>query len=297
MATQKLPPLNWLKTFEAAARLLNFSAAARELNMTQSAVSQQIRLLEDCLDQPLFNRLPRRLSLTNNGRAYLPVVQEALHHLQRGTADIFSPLKEGKLTIQANTAFVVLWLAPRLKRFSSLYPSISVQIVNANWDSEFTAMPADLAIRHGLGSWPGLSNHRLVKPRMRPFCSPRVAERLSTGSDLLHQPLIEIMGNHENWNDWFSSLGIEVIDRGIRHQVDSAAIAVNMAANDFGVCLSYDSLMEGMVREGKLIAPFDAYMQTVDSFYLSYRQEYPLAKSAAVFRDWLLEDMEQVVID
>ena len=118
---------------------------------------------------------------------------------------------------------------------------------------------------------------------MRPFCSPRVAERLSTGSDLLHQPLIEIMGNHENWNDWFSSLGIEVIDRGIRHQVDSAAIAVNMAANDFGVCLSYDSLMEGMVREGKLIAPFDAYMQTVDSFYLSYRQEYPLAKSAAVF--------------
>jgi LysR family glycine cleavage system transcriptional activator len=135
MRKRDLPPLNWLKTFEAAARLLNFSAAARELNMTQSAVSQQIRLLEDYLGQPLFKRLARRLSLTTSGKAYFSYVREALAHLRKGTTELFSPLKEGTLTIECSTTIGVVWLSAQLKHFCRQYPRLSIRMVNANWDN------------------------------------------------------------------------------------------------------------------------------------------------------------------
>jgi LysR family glycine cleavage system transcriptional activator len=162
--SNKLPPLNWLRTFEVAARELNFIVAARELNMTQSAVSQQVRLLEDYLNEPLFNRTARQITLTKRGRAYLPVAQSTLRELQRGTTNIFSPLKDDGVTIEVNTAFSILWLAPRLQFFIAQYPNLTLRVINANWDSEFAAGSAELSLRHGTGDWRELDFTRLITP-------------------------------------------------------------------------------------------------------------------------------------
>ena len=287
----KLPPLNWLRTFEVAARELNFTVAARELNMTQSAVSQQIRLLEDNLGEPLFNRMPRQISLTKRGRAYLPVVQGALQELQRGTSDIFSPLKDGEVTIEVNTAFGILWLAPRIKKFTDEYPGLSLRIINANWDSEFTAGTAELSLRHGTGDWPELDFTRLIMPRLRPYCSPQMAAKINQTADVLNWPLLNVIGNQQNWHAWLAQYGLQHEEQPLIHKMDSAATTVAMAVADCGICLSYDEIVAPQVAAGQLVAPLEDYVGSTESYYLTHRQDSPLSKAAKVFKDWLLEEV------
>lgn len=285
--TTKLPPLNWLRTFEAAARLLNFTLAAQELNMTQSAVSQQIRLLEDYVGEPLFNRQPRKITLTKTGLAYLPVVQSSMHHLQRGTAEIFSPLKDSLLTLQVNTAYLLQCLTPRLHAFKAKYPSVRIQISHANWDSEFNNAPTELAIRHGIGNWPELHSHPLVSEKMYPYCTPDIAANLDT--EVLS--LIDVLGNEKNWDDWMTANDHGWQSRNqTRHKVDSAAAAVSLAEHGFGVCLTYEALVADQLETGKLVEADSNYVETNDSFFLTYPKHTPLSKTAQVFRDWLLEE-------
>ena len=287
----KLPQLNWLYTFEVAARRLSFTDAAQELNMTQSAVSQQIRLLEHQLDQQLFTRLARGIQLTDTGRAYLPVVQEAFQYLNRGTVEIFSPLKSGMLSLNVNTAFGVLWLAPRLSRFNKLYPQVNIRLLNTNWVSDFKSSTADLEIRHGTGDWDGFESHQLISPKLRPYCSPQIAALLKEPEKLADIPLLEVMGLHNGWDEWFKAANLPELKTIQRHQVDSAAISVSMAANGFGVCLSYDELADTSTLTQKLVAPFTTSIATTDSYYLTYQNNRPLSKAAAIFKDWLLADL------
>ena len=125
--------LNWLRTFEAAGRRLSFTLAAQELNMSQSAVSQQVQLLEHHLDQRLFVRINRTIQLTDSGRAFLPLVQDSLRQLNNGAAQIFTPLNDAVIEINVNTAFSVLWLSSRLQRFNAIYPQISIRQLGTNW--------------------------------------------------------------------------------------------------------------------------------------------------------------------
>ena len=285
---QPLPPLNWLKTFATAARLLNFTAAAKELNMTQSAVSQQIRLLEENLGQPLFIRDHKKLSLSNSGMAYLPSVQEALQLVQRATHDIFSPLKYGVLNLQVNIAFLMLWLAPRLPEFTKQYPGVTLRLSSTNWNTESIGLSADLTIGHGKGHWPNMHSECLITPKLRPFCSPRLASQLHSIDDLQQLPLIDILGNHQQWEDWFKVTNLNAAPRiPVSHQVDTAAAAVALAVNDGGVLLSYDELLADDLARGQLVAPFDVYVDTVDSYFLIYNKERPLSKAAELFKDWL----------
>ena len=257
-----LPPLNWLKTFEAAARLLNFSAAGRELHLTQSAVSQQIRLLEHHLGEPLFTREHRTVYLTNSGLAYLPVVQSAISNLQRNTSEIFSPLGKGRLVIEVSIAFSIMWLSPKLSRFCAKYPELKLQLVHANWDNEFNRSPADITIMHGNGDWPGMQLHPLFTPKLKPYCSPKLADQLSEPSDLLSLPLLEVLGTRQGWQA------------------------------GLGVFLGYPDFFTGQLSNQKLIAPFDICLETEDNYYLTYPKGKPLSKSATVFNEWLLRELE-----
>lgn len=287
----KLPPLNWLRTFEVAARELNFTVAARELNMTQSAVSQQVRLLEDYLNEPLFNRTARQVTLTKRGRAYLPVVQSALQVLQRGTSDIFSPLKGGSVTIEVNTAFSVYWLAPRLQFFTAQYPDLSLRVINANWDSEFSAGSAELSLRHGAGDWPELDFTRLITPKLRPYCSPQIAEQIRQPSDILQWPLLNVIGNLPDWQAWLAQYDLQPSSTRLMHKTDSAATAVSMAIGNCGLCLNYDEMVLPQVTAGQLVAPLDDYLVTTESYFLVHRKDRPLSKAAEVFKQWILMEI------
>lgn len=292
MQEKSLPPLNWLKTFASAARLLNFTTAAQELNMTQSAVSQQIRLLERHLGQALFIRQHKKLSLSNEGLSYLPAVQEAMELIEHATNDIFSPLKSGVLTLQVNTAFLVLWLTPRLHEFTTQYPDVTLRLINANWENEFSGMSTDLSIIQGREKHSSWHSYQLVTPRLRPFCSPEIAAGLQRVEDLSGVPLIDVLGNHQNWEGWFSAVGLSP-DKTIRHQVDTAAAAVLMAEHHAGVCLSHDELVSDALDKGRLVAPFAFYAETVDAYYLVSNSSRPLSKAAQVFQKWLLTCCQQ----
>jgi LysR family glycine cleavage system transcriptional activator len=286
--TIQLPPLNWLKTFVVAAQLLNFTSAAKDLNMTQSAVSQQIKLLESHLGQALFHRQHKKLTLTNTGMAYLPTVLQALEAIQRSTQDLFTPLKYGILTIQVNTAFLLLWLTPRIADFMCLYPDITLRIMSINWNTDRLAMSNDLIIDHGRGAWRNREVHRLLTPKLRPFCSPEIKQKLHNGMDLGDFSLIDIIGNQQQWGDWLKETGLVIPSRSIRHQVDTMATAAQLARLGVGMFLSYDELLEDDIRNGALIAPFDRYIDTVDSYYLTHDNDKPLSKTAELFKNWLL---------
>lgn len=283
-----LPPLNWLKTFATASQRLNFTSAAKALNMTQSAVSQQIRLLENHLGQPLFHRQHKKLTLTNTGKAYLPFVLEALELIQRSTHDIFSPIKYGTLTAQVNTAFLLLWLTPRIREFTELYPDITLRLISVNWDNDRLGMSTDLIINHGRGVWHNVSIHPLLTPRLRPFCSPEIAHKLRGEATFNDFALIDVLGNHQQWNDWFKVSDIKKSGEQITHQVDSASTAVQLAIQGAGICLSYDELVADEVARGNLVAPLEVSIETVDNYYLLHNIDLPLSKTAEVFKDWLL---------
>jgi LysR family glycine cleavage system transcriptional activator len=287
-----LPPLNWLKTFEAAARLLNFSAAGRELHLTQSAVSQQIRLLEHHLGEPLFTREHRTVYLTNSGLAYLPVVQSAISNLQRNTSEIFSPLGKGRLVIEVSIAFSIMWLSPKLSRFCAKYPELKLQLVHANWDNEFNRSPADITIMHGNGDWPGMQLHPLFTPKLKPYCSPKLADQLSEPSDLLSLPLLEVLGTRQGWQEWFQQAGVKTDNADILyHKTDNLAAGMSMGEAGLGVFLGYPDFFKGQLSSQKLIAPFDICLETEDNYYLTYPKGKPLSKSATVFNEWLLDEL------
>jgi LysR family glycine cleavage system transcriptional activator len=288
-----IPAMNWVKTFEAAARLLNFSAAARELHMTQSAVSQQIKLLEHHLGDDLFVRKHRKITLTNSGLAYLPVVQNTLNNLQRRTADIFSPVGKGRLVLHVNYAFSYTWLSNNIYKFCTRYPEIRLQLVHSNWDRDFSENNHDLAIMNSSGHWPNLSLEPLIKTEITPFCSVKMAKLISQPIDLLSLPLIEVLGVSHSWDEWFEPFGIKMDpNQVICHKVDTILAASLMVESGLGVMLAYPDLLMKQCLEGKLRAPFDAKINTKDNYYLAFPKDKPLTKSAIVFRDWLHEEMK-----
>ncbi len=175
---EALPPLNWLRVFEAAGRHLSFTKAAAELHITQSAVSQQIRALEQHLGEPLFHRLPRNIQMTDAGRLYLPMVEETFERLRRSTDAVFQLKGAGHVSLKLNTAFALLWLAPRLPDFARRHPEVRLRQIYANWQTDYEGSSADLEIRHGPGNWPGYTVELLTRGTLSPVCAPALAESL-----------------------------------------------------------------------------------------------------------------------
>ena len=150
-------------------------------------------------------------------------------------------------------------------------------------------MSTDLIISHGRGAWHNVEMHPLLTPKLRPFCSPQIAQQIRNESALNDFALIDIIGNHQQWNDWLKAADNKTSNRSIRHQVDTAAAAVQLATRSVGICLAYDELVAKEVNNGSLVAPFDDSVETVDNYYLIHNIDRPLSKTATVFKDWLLD--------
>ena len=280
--------LNWLRTFEAAGRRLSFTLSAQELNMSQSAVSQQIQLLEHHLNQKLFLRANRTIQLTDAGRSFLPLVQDSMRQLNTGAAQIFTPLNQAVVEVNVNSAFGVLWLAPRLHRFNTIYPQITIRQLGTNWATDFDISTAELEIRYGAGNWPGFECHPLVSKQLRPYCSVANAKRIRQPSDLNGMMLLDVIGTPQGWSKWLEMMELDNTEEQSHQYMDSHATAVSMAANGFGVCLMYDELMREGVLAKQLVAPFVDSIPTEGSYYLCYQSDKDLSDASRIFRDWLL---------
>jgi LysR family transcriptional regulator, glycine cleavage system transcriptional activator len=284
--------LNWLKTFEAVGRHLSFSKAAQELSMSQSAVSQQIKLLENKLGRQLFERQTRSIQLTVAGRAYLGVVREGLRHMDQGLNSIFNSEAQGTLELSVNNTFAQFWLAPRLERFTKLYPRISVRIFGMNWEAEAPPSSAELEIRYGSGNWPSFQARCLLSREIRPYCSVTMANRLRDTGSLLDLPLIDVLGTPNGWSDWLSRYSPGAADGSHQFYVDSYTIAASMAIENVGVCLLNDELVQGSYLHQFLMSPFRESIECQASYFLIKLHERPLSGVAQAFHDWLLKELD-----
>lgn len=287
---KKLPPLNWLRAFEVSARHLNFTQAAVELNLTQAAVSQQIKGLESQLGVKLFKRLPRGLELSQEGRAYIPVVHQAIEQLAEATDELFGRGVSKPLVVKSNLIFFTAWLTPRFADFVAKHPEINVRFSSNIWvddgEKEF-----DLDIRHGEGQWPDGRCDRLTWDELKPVCAPRLAdgrEPPSSPEQLNDYTLLHVMGYRAGWGHWLNQSGFSKVDgsRGIRF--DTLISALEMAKSGLGLALGRSSMIEQSLASGQLILPFEQSVVTDEAFFLVSPVKAYEHPGVAVFRDWLL---------
>ncbi|MEO3723401.1 transcriptional regulator GcvA [Pseudomonas syringae] len=290
----RLPSLNGLRAFECAARHLSFTRAAEELNVTQTAISHQIRRLEDELGVRLFMRLKDGLALTEEGNAYFPGVRSAFLELRHSTERLLEANDHSVLTISTLVSVASKWLLPRLPSFREAYPEIDVRISAMTRLVDFRKAGIDAAIRYGNGEWPGLRADWLMSDEIFPVCSPRLLtgdKPLKTPADLAHHPLLQVSGLTANdWNDWLHAAGQPPLTaKGPRLTFDLAMMAVQTAIDGQGVCIGRSTYVDDDLRAGRLVAPFDLRLKSTSGFYFVTPHENAESKKIVAFRQWLSE--------
>ncbi|MGC5703811.1 LysR family transcriptional regulator [Pseudomonas sp. NFXW11] len=290
MKQKSLPPLNWLRAFEVSARCLNFTHAAEALCLTQGAVSQQIRQLESHLGVALFKRLPRGLDLTEEGRSYLPVVQDAITRLAVGTNEIFGQHQHRPIKVRGSLAFFVHWLAPKLADFQQRHPQVDIRYISNIWVKELDGED-DLEIRWGQGHWPGLVAQRLTWDTLFPVCAPSLLARLplQVADDLARHQLLHVLGYEEGWGYWLQRAGALQVDASRGLQFDTLISTLRLAELGQGVALARSSMVADMLADGRLLEPFQQRIEASESFYLVRGADAEPHPDAQEFSTWLVE--------
>lgn len=293
---RRLPPLNWLRAFEAAARHLSFTHAAEELGLTQAAISKQVKSLELHLKELLFERKPRSLVLTQAGNAYLPKVREAFDRLSAGTIEVFGRRSGELLTIRISVGFSNFWLAPRLHRFYEQHPDIPLRVVSSVW-SENWEDHVDFEVKYGTGKWSGYHVDLLCNERLFPVCSPELLKgenSLQDPQDLSKHSLLHVIGYEEGWSNWLTAAGYGKLDVDRGQQYDTSIIAFEVAASGFGVAMGRKSMAQQMLQSGRLVAPFDFEFDSNEAFYLLETQDRAPHPHSEAFRNWILNEAENI---
>ena len=289
---RRLPPLNWLRAFDSAARHMSFTEAAEELGVTQAAVSQQVRQLEDWLGTQLFKRLPRSLALTDAGIAYLPTVRDSFDRLHIGTEQIFGRLERRPVTLRATATIAALWLAPRIVAFRARHPDITVRVTTLYAPVDFGQDGVDIELRYGSGGWPGVRSHKLADEFYFPVASPSylaAAPRPARAGDLMRHRLIHVLGEREGWGAYFRhhNQPDSPISEGM--QCDSQIVALEACSAGGGIMLATSPQVDGALASGRLVALFDERIPSRHAHHLVLPASGDLSREVATVRDWLLE--------
>lgn len=307
----RLPPLNALRAFEAAARHLSFATAAKELHVTPAAVSHQIKGLEEYVGHGLFRRLARGLELTRAGRAFAPKLREGFERFAEAVDELQAIEDSATLSVSVATSFATRWLAPRLHRFVSAHPELDVRInastrlIDPKGDQlaarDAVAGPpvedADIVVRFGTGDYPGFRVDRLLPVVVTPMCSPRLLEGdhpLRSAADLKHFVLI-----HDNllyddgrplWDAWFAAAGVPGADTAHGLRFSHAMLALEAAADGMGVALGMPVLAGSDLASGRLVAPLAFCLPLKFAYYIVSGPHTAEREDVTAFRNWLLAE-------
>ena len=277
-------PLNALRAFEASARHLNLTRAAAELNVSQTAVSQHIRNLEDRLGKPLFRRLPRGLALTDEAQALLPVLSDAFERIRVALEHVGDTRPREVLTVGVVGTFAVGWLLPRLRDFQAACPFVDLRLLTHNNRVDMAGEGLDLAIRFGDGAWHGTQAERIMDAPMSVVCSPALAQGLRTPADLARQPLLRSYRTDE-WSAWFEAAGAPCpVVRGA--VFDSSLTLAEAAAQGAGAALLPVRMFARELRQGRLVQPFAQQLHR-GAYWLTRLQSRPATGAMAAFSGWL----------
>jgi LysR family glycine cleavage system transcriptional activator len=284
-----LPSLNGLRAFEAAARHMSFTRAADELTVTQTAVSHQIRRLEEQIGITLFIRRNRTLELTKEARDYLPSIRSAFADLHRATARLRRADQEGRLTVSTTASLATKWLVSRVAAFQDAHPGIEVRITTSTHLVDFQREEVDMAVRYGHGTWPGLCAHWLMAEHIFPVCSPALLP-LNSPEDLAHHTLLHTTVSREDWQLWLTAAGLPpgiATRRGMTF--DQGFMAIQAAMEGLGVALGRFHLVEADLAAGRLVAPFDMVLPQDAGYYVVTPVATADAPKIVRFREWLIE--------
>ncbi|WP_144209826.1 transcriptional regulator GcvA [Shewanella donghaensis] len=289
--SRRLPPLNAVKAFEAAARHLSFTRAAEELFVTQAAVSHQIKALEDYLGLKLFRRKNRSLLLTEEGQSYFLDIKDIFIQLGESTERLLARSAIGSLTVSMSPSFAIQWLVPRLAKFSEKNPDIDVRIKAVDSEADSLTDDVDVAIYYGQGNWAGLRADKLRNEVLIPVCSPLLLngpKPLNKPSDLKNHTLLHDSSRH-NWQAWFRKCGISEINVNSGPIFSHSSLVLQAAAHGQGVALGYSVLARPDIKAGRLVCPFSEVLVSKDAYYLVCQQNHSELGKVAAFREWMVD--------
>ena len=290
----RLPPLNALKAFEAAARHESFTRAAEELCVTQGAVSHQVKALEADLAIKLFNRERQRLIITEAGRDYLAVVRDALDRIAVGTERLLHRQSAGVLTVSTSPDFAAKWLVHRLGHFAEAHAGIDLRVSATMHHVDFAREDVDMAVRHGDGNWAGLDAVQLSAEQLFAICSPKLmsGRRLARPADILKFPLIHL-DSRADWTKWLRVAGIS--DDNVRHGpvLNRASMVIDAAINGQGIALARTTLAAWDLINGRLVRPFAEALRLSKTYWIVCPKATSNVPKIVTFRDWLLAEAAQ----
>lgn len=314
--TYRLPPLNSLRAFEAAARHLSFKKAGEELAVTPTAISHQLRGLEEYLGFPLFRRLTRAIELTEAGRAMLPKVREGLECFAAAIENTRQHGLSGRLSVTSPPAFAARWLIRRLPEFNAVYPEIRLHMTaslaaidprEATGASGMEGLDVRddetlLSIRFGRGNYAGCRVDRLFSPVYTPVCSPhlmRGARALRTPADLakhvlLHDETIPELMSRPTWAEWLSVAGVSGLDADAGMHFSDPSLVLSAAIDGVGVALASKVLIDAELKAGRLVAPFPTVIRRPQAYFLVAPEAVAERPVVRVFRAWLLNEVAGV---
>lgn len=290
----RLPPLNALRSFEAAARQLSFSKAAEELFVTPAAVSHQIKALEDWLEVDLFKRMNRAVMLTDEGQSYVVGVREALHLLSGATEKLMKQDASGALHVDTMPSFAARWLLPRLSRFRDEHPDIDVRLSASDHLTNFDRNDVDVVVRYGNGNYPGLHVEKLLtEDVLFPVCSPSLLtgkHPLRTPEDLQYHTLL-----HDDmridWDTWLAVAGVKNVDPNKGPSFNDSSMVLTAAMAGQGVALGRSTLAADDLIAGRLVRPFNQQpLKAGHAYYIVCPEERADRPRIAAFRAWLVKE-------
>lgn len=296
--SRPIPPLNPLRAFEVAARHLSFKRAAHELFVTASAVSHQVRSLEDSLGIQLFVREGNMLALTPAGRSYLPEVQQAFQQLAEATRRLREQdLKAVRVNVPPT--FAVKWLIPRMPRFMRRFPQIDLKVSTSADMVDFAREDIDLAVRYSRGEHPGLSAELCLPVEVFPVCSPRLLAGdppLAEPADLARHTLLHDDSRYADvsnptWAAWLEHAGVAEVDAGRGPSFWPSHLVINAAIDGLGVALAKGIWVQDDLARGTLAKPFDIVLPVPYAYYAIYPPERAEDPRVRVFLDWVREEL------
>jgi LysR family glycine cleavage system transcriptional activator len=291
----RLPPLNALRSFDVAAKHLSFTKAAAELNVTHSAVSHQIKALEEWLGIALFRRVNRGLVLTEPGQAYLKPVRESFQRLGDATRRLKAKGRSGPLTVSVLPSFAGKWLVPRLRGFRERHPDIDVRISADSHLTDFDREDVDVVVRYGRGNWANdLRVDLLMRESLFPVCSPKLREGpipLATPSDLRHHTLLsDFDWRIDFWQLWLDAAGVDDVVPQHSLSFNYSNLMLQAAIDGLGVGLSQYALAGDDLAAGRLVKPFEISLPTDYAYYVASPALTADRPKIVAFRNWLLDE-------
>jgi len=296
--TRRLPSLNALRAFEAAARHLSFTKAAAELNVTQAAISHQVKTLEDQLGLPLFRRLNRRLLLTDAGQVYGSSLTRTFDGIAEATERITAQRGGGSLRISTLPSLAAKWLLPRLSRFRTRHPEIDVLVSAAHGLADFRRDDVHLAIRYGKGNYPGLETVSLMDDEIFVVCSPQLLTSgppLRDPADLKHHTLLHdssAEAGRRDWRAWLERVGVSGVDPDRGPGFSDSNLIIEAVIAGEGVALTRRSLAADDLAAGRLTIPFGPIAPASNRYYVVYPKANAELPKVRAFTRWLLDEAE-----